>query len=154
MVCSCGGVRERVDHPRPSDRAHPRPPRLRGAERAVRERGQGARPRRRRRGARGRRRHRPGRGGRLRLLPAANRDPSVYTEPDRLDLARNEAPHLAFGHGAHYCAGAQLARMEAEVMPSTFLTRFPGLATAVEPERIAWRRGTVNRGPVALPVTW
>ncbi|MFB7608268.1 cytochrome P450 [Streptomyces gardneri] len=88
------------------------------------------------------------------FYPAANRDPSVYTEPDRLDLARNEAPHLAFGHGAHYCAGAQLARMEAEVMLSTLLTRFPALATAVEPERIAWRRGTVNRGPVALPVTW
>ncbi|MFE5712557.1 cytochrome P450 [Streptomyces sp. NPDC056501] len=88
------------------------------------------------------------------FYPAANRDPSVYTEPDRLDLDRNEAPHLAFGHGAHYCAGAQLARMEAEVMLSTLLTRFPGLATAVEPERIAWRRGTVNRGPVSLPVTW
>ncbi|MEU7515393.1 cytochrome P450 [Streptomyces sp. NPDC042898] len=88
------------------------------------------------------------------FYPAANRDPSVYTEPDRLDLDRNEAPHLAFGHGAHYCAGAQLARMEAEVMLSTLLTRFPGLTTAVEPERIAWRRGTVNRGPVSLPVTW
>ncbi|WP_314615984.1 cytochrome P450 [Streptomyces stackebrandtii] len=88
------------------------------------------------------------------FYPAANRDPSVYTEPDRLDLDRNEAPHLAFGHGAHYCAGAQLARMEAEVMLSTLLTRFPELATAVEPERIAWRRGTVNRGPVSLPVTW
>ncbi|MEU3483491.1 cytochrome P450 [Streptomyces sp. NPDC033754] len=88
------------------------------------------------------------------FYPAANRDPSVYTEPDRLDLDRNEAPYLAFGHGAHYCAGAQLARMEAEVMLSTLLTRFPELATAVEPERIARRRGTVNRGPVSLPVTW
>ncbi|MFE0650428.1 cytochrome P450 [Streptomyces sp. NPDC059534] len=88
------------------------------------------------------------------FYPAANRDPSVYTEPDRLDLTRREAPHLAFGHGAHYCAGAQLARMEAEVMLSTLLHRFPGLATAVQPERIEWRRGTVNRGPVSLPVTW
>ncbi|MFE1551734.1 cytochrome P450 [Streptomyces sp. NPDC058718] len=88
------------------------------------------------------------------FYPAANRAPSVYTEPDRLDLDRNEAPHLVSGHGAHHCAGAQLARMEAEVMLSTLLARFPGPATAVEPERIAWRRGTVDRGPVSLPVTW
>ncbi|MFB7513420.1 cytochrome P450 [Streptomyces sp. NPDC056144] len=88
------------------------------------------------------------------FYPAANRDPAVYTDPDRLDLGRDEAPHLAFGAGAHYCAGAQLARMEAEVMLSTLLTRFPCLALATDPERVAWRRGTVNRGPVSLPVTW
>ncbi|MFF0433991.1 cytochrome P450 [Streptomyces sp. NPDC004327] len=88
------------------------------------------------------------------FYPAANRDPAVYTDPDRLDLTRDEAPHLAFGHGAHYCAGAQLARMEAEVMLATVLARFPGLALAVPPERIAWRTGSVNRGPETLPVTW
>ncbi|MEV5973081.1 cytochrome P450 [Streptomyces sp. NPDC051921] len=88
------------------------------------------------------------------FYPAANRDPAVYTDPDRLDLGRDEAPHLAFGHGAHYCAGAQLARMEAEVMLATLLTRFPGLALAEPPDRIAWRTGTVNRGPETLPVTW
>ncbi|MFI8520627.1 cytochrome P450 [Streptomyces sp. NPDC085481] len=88
------------------------------------------------------------------FYPAANRDPAVYTDPDRLDLDRDEAPHLAFGHGAHYCAGAQLARLEAEVMLATLLARFPRLAPAVEPERIVWRTGTVNRGPETLPVTW
>ncbi|MEU7013988.1 cytochrome P450 [Streptomyces sp. NPDC046385] len=88
------------------------------------------------------------------FYPAANRDPSVYTDPDRLDLDRDEAPHLAFGHGAHYCAGAQLARMEAEVMLGTLLARFPALALAVPPAQVAWRTGTVNRGPEALPVTW
>ncbi|MEU5220017.1 cytochrome P450 [Streptomyces sp. NPDC020807] len=88
------------------------------------------------------------------FYPAANRDPAVYTDPDRLDLDRDEAPHLAFGAGAHYCAGAQLARMEAEVMLSTVLARFPGLALATDPESVGWRRGSVNRGPVALPVTW
>ncbi|WP_188267892.1 MULTISPECIES: cytochrome P450 [unclassified Streptomyces] len=88
------------------------------------------------------------------FYPAANRDPTVFTDPDRLDLERNEAPHLAFGHGVHYCAGAQLARMEAEVILETLLDRFPGLATAVPPEQIVWRTGTVNRGPVTLPVTW
>ncbi|MEU8619468.1 cytochrome P450 [Streptomyces sp. NPDC048623] len=88
------------------------------------------------------------------FYPAANRDPAVFTDPDRLDLTRAEAPHLAFGHGAHYCAGAQLARMEAEVMLGTLLRRFPGLALAAPPEHIAWRTGTVNRGPETLPVTW
>ncbi|MEV6330605.1 cytochrome P450 [Streptomyces sp. NPDC051909] len=88
------------------------------------------------------------------FYPAANRDPAVFTDPDRLDLARDGAPHLAFGHGAHYCAGAQLARMEAEVMLGMLLSRLPGLALAVPPERIAWRTGTVNRGPETLPVTW
>ncbi|MEV8624699.1 cytochrome P450 [Streptomyces sp. NPDC051079] len=88
------------------------------------------------------------------FYPAANRDPSVYTDPDRLDLDRDEAPHLAFGHGAHYCAGARLARMEAEVMLGTLLARFPALALAVPPGQVAWRTGTVNRGPEALPVTW
>ena len=88
------------------------------------------------------------------FYPAANRDPAVYTDPDRLDLSRDEAPHLAFGHGAHYCAGAQLARMEAEVMLATLLDRFPRLALAVPPDEIAWRAGTVNRGPETLPVTW
>ncbi|MER7518471.1 cytochrome P450 [Streptomyces sp. NPDC126499] len=88
------------------------------------------------------------------FYPAANRDPAVFTDPDRLDLTRDEAPHLAFGHGAHYCAGAQLARMEAEVMLATLLARFPGLALAVPPERLVWRTGSVNRGPETLPVTW
>ncbi|MFF9839716.1 cytochrome P450 [Streptomyces sp. NPDC013740] len=88
------------------------------------------------------------------FYPAANRDPAVYTDPDRLDLDRDEAPHLAFGHGAHYCAGAQLARMEAEVMLGTLLDRFPGLALAIPPDQVAWRVGTVNRGPETLPVTW
>ncbi|XIE77375.1 cytochrome P450 [Streptomyces sp. SBR177] len=88
------------------------------------------------------------------FYPAANRDPAVFPDPDRLDLTREGAPHLAFGHGAHYCAGAQLARMEAEVMLGTLLAALPGLNLAVPPERIAWRTGTVNRGPQALPVTW
>ncbi|WP_370409659.1 cytochrome P450 [Streptomyces fradiae] len=88
------------------------------------------------------------------FYPAANRDPAVFTDPDRLDLARDGAPHLAFGHGAHYCAGARLARMEAEIMLGALLRRLPGLALAIPPERIAWRTGTVNRGPDTLPVTW
>ncbi|MFJ3903833.1 cytochrome P450 [Streptomyces sp. NPDC090025] len=88
------------------------------------------------------------------FYPAANRDPAVFTDPDRLDLDRDEGPHLAFGHGAHYCAGAQLARLEAEIMLGTLLQHFPGLALARPADTIAWRTGSVNRGPEHLPVTW
>jgi biflaviolin synthase len=86
---------------------------------------------------------------------AANRDPSVFSDPDRLDLTRDaEAPHLAFGHGAHYCVGAALSTMQAEVMISTLVRRMPGLRLAVPPEEVPWRRGTLNRGPESLPVAW
>ncbi|GAA2753153.1 cytochrome P450 [Kitasatospora cinereorecta] len=85
---------------------------------------------------------------------AANRDPSVFTDPDRPELTRDEAPHLAFGHGAHYCVGAALTRMQAEVVLGTLLRELPGLRLAVPPGRVSWHRGTVNRGPETLPVTW
>ncbi len=85
---------------------------------------------------------------------AANRDSSVFKDPDRLDLGRDEAPNLSFGHGAHYCVGALLTRMEAEVMLSTLLERFPGLRLAVGEEEMRWRRGSINRGPESLPVAW
>jgi cytochrome P450 len=85
---------------------------------------------------------------------AANRDPTVFTDPERLDLTRDEAPHLAFGHGAHYCLGAALTRMQAEVVLSMLLRRFPGLRLAVAPEEVRWLCGTINRGPESLPVAW
>ncbi|GHG53235.1 cytochrome P450 [Streptomyces griseocarneus] len=85
---------------------------------------------------------------------AANRDSTVFTEPDRLDLSRDEAPNLSFGHGAHYCVGAMLTRMEAEVMLATLLERFPRLRLAVGHDQMRWRRGSINRGPEELWVTW
>ncbi|MEU8891244.1 cytochrome P450 [Streptomyces sp. NPDC048442] len=85
---------------------------------------------------------------------AANRDPSVFKDPDRLDIGRAEAPHLSFGHGAHYCVGAILTRMEAQVLLSALLDRFPHLRLAVPEEELRWRRGSINRGPEALPVAW
>jgi cytochrome P450 len=85
---------------------------------------------------------------------AANRDPSVFTDPEQVDLARSPNPHLAFGHGAHHCLGGSLARIELMTMLATVNRRLPGLRLAVSEEEIPWRREQLIRGPAALPVTW
>jgi len=79
----------------------------------------------------------------------ANRDPGVFAEPDRLDLARAPNPHVGFGLGTHFCPGAQLSRMEARVAIPALLARFPRLSLAGEP---VWRRTIVLRGLERLPV--
>lgn len=60
-------------------------------------------------------------------IAAANRDPDVFTQPDRLDLARRPNPHLAFGQGAHACAGMNVARLEARIAIARLLARYPSL---------------------------
>ena len=70
----------------------------------------------------------------LAFLGAANRDPSVFTEPDRLDVRRRPTRHLAFGHGIHYCVGAALSRLEAPIVLRALLRRYPDLALAGEVE--------------------
>ncbi|MET9227461.1 cytochrome P450 [Lentzea sp. NPDC003310] len=72
-------------------------------------------------------------------LGAANRDPSRYPDADVLQLGRD--PHVAFGHGIHYCVGARLARIEGEIAFGTLLGRFPELALAAEPE---WRESFIR----------
>ncbi len=84
------------------------------------------------------------------LLGAANRDPAQFAEPDRLDVSRDEPRHLAFGSGIHYCLGAPLARLEAQVAIGTLLRRFPALAAAAE--RPVWRPSSTLRGLESLPV--
>jgi cytochrome P450 len=86
----------------------------------------------------------------LGLLGAANRDPAQFAEPDRLDLGRAEPRHLAFGSGIHYCLGAPLARLEAQVAIGTVVRRFPALALAAE--RPVWRPSSALRGLEALSV--
>ncbi len=86
----------------------------------------------------------------LGLLGAANRDPAHFADPDRLDLGRDEPRHLAFGSGIHYCLGAPLARLEAQVAIGTVLRRFPALALAGE--RPTWRPSSTLRGLEVLPV--
>ena len=85
------------------------------------------------------------------LVGAANHDPAVFERPGELDLARSPNPHLSFGFGAHFCLGAPLARLEADVAFQALLARFPKLALADEPLR--YRPNPILRGLEALPVT-
>jgi len=87
-------------------------------------------------------------------LAAANRDPDRYASPERLDLDRSEARHLAFGHGIHHCLGAPLARMEGQLALGSLLDRFPELSLAVPVDELHWGHGDglVLRGLSALPV--
>jgi cytochrome P450 len=87
-------------------------------------------------------------------LAAANRDTGRYTRPETLDLDREEARHLAFGHGIHHCLGAPLARMEGQIALGTLLGRFPQLSLAVAIDDLHWGHGDglVLRGLSALPV--
>jgi cytochrome P450 len=85
-------------------------------------------------------------------LGAANRDPEVFAEPDRLDLARADNRHLAFGFGIHFCLGAGLARLEAQLAVGTLVARSPTLELAVADDALAWRPGWLLRGLTSLPV--
>jgi cytochrome P450 len=87
-------------------------------------------------------------------LGSANRDPGRFPAPDVLDIGRGNGPNLGFGHGAHYCLGAPLARLEARVAFETLLGRHPGLRLAGDRGTLAWAHGDglVLRGLVSLPV--
>jgi cytochrome P450 len=85
---------------------------------------------------------------------AANRDGSVFERPDEIDFARAQNPHIAFGHGAHHCLGAPLARLELQLAIGTLVRRLPGLRLAVPADDVAWRADRLVRGVQALPVAW
>jgi cytochrome P450 len=86
------------------------------------------------------------------MLGAANRDPRRFAAPDEFDVGREENPHLAFGHGIHFCLGAPLARMEAEIALGSLLRRFPAMELAADRAAIPWRPSALLRGPAELPV--
>jgi cytochrome P450 len=88
----------------------------------------------------------------LLALSAANRDPSRFPAPDQADIGRDTSGHLAFGHGIHYCLGAPLARLEAEIAFGALLDAFPRMALAVPPESLRWRPSTLIHGLESLPV--
>jgi cytochrome P450 len=87
-------------------------------------------------------------------LAAADRDRALVEDPDRLDVGRAAAPHVAFGHGVHHCLGAPLARMEMAVAFPALLRRFPTLAATTDPARADFREGTFIYGMRSLPLTW
>ena len=89
----------------------------------------------------------------LALIAAANRDPAVFTDPDRFDITRDEAKPLSFGGGIHFCLGAQLARIEADEALRVLLERLPGLA--LEAVDTPQRKSTITlRGLARLPARW
>jgi cytochrome P450 len=85
-------------------------------------------------------------------ISSADRDPAQFPDPDRLDLGRDTSGHVAFGHGIHYCLGAPLARMEAEVALGALLARFPEISLAVSPRELRWRPVSLMNGLESLPV--
>jgi cytochrome P450 len=88
----------------------------------------------------------------LAALTAAGRDPARFTDPERLDLTRADAGHLAFGHGIHHCLGAPLARLEGRIAVGTLLARFPQMRLAVPPDTLVRTPGLLMNGFAALPV--
>jgi cytochrome P450 len=87
------------------------------------------------------------------MIPAANRDPAVFKDPHRFDIARRDGPHISFGSGAHICIGAPLARLEARVAIAALFERFPSLRLADPTAPPRWRPIPHFRGLEALPVT-
>jgi cytochrome P450 len=87
------------------------------------------------------------------LIGAANRDPDVFTNPDRLDVTRKDLKPLSFGGGIHFCLGAQLARIEAAIVFETILRRLPNMRL-LEADHPQWRSSFTLRGLASLPVAW
>ncbi|MEU3349750.1 cytochrome P450 [Streptomyces sp. NPDC006700] len=86
-------------------------------------------------------------------LPAANRDPVRFTDPDHFDVQRPDAArHLSFGHGPHHCVGDQLARIEVRTVLATMLSRFPDLRLATGPDEVPTHTHRVVHGPARLLV--
>ena len=86
------------------------------------------------------------------ILGSANRDPQRFTNPDRFNVTRNEGRHLGFGIGIHFCIGAPLVRLEAEIVFETILRRFPRISLATE--TLDWQEHPIFRGLKSLPVNF
>ncbi|MEV7434845.1 cytochrome P450 [Streptomyces griseoviridis] len=87
-------------------------------------------------------------------LASANRDGTVFEDPDRLDVGRAHNPHLSFGHGIHHCLGKHLGRMEMEIALTGLVSRLPELRLAVAEAELPWHVGEINHTLTSLPVAW
>jgi cytochrome P450 len=85
---------------------------------------------------------------------AANHDPAVFPSPDRFDITRDGPAHLLFGHGAHYCIGAPLARIELQAVFSQLPARFPAMRLTVPADQLPLRSRALTGGLTTLPVEW
>ncbi|MGA7050112.1 MAG: cytochrome P450 [Mycobacterium sp.] len=87
-------------------------------------------------------------------IGSANHDPTVFADPERLDIARKETAHLALGYGTHYCVGAPLARIELQTVFTQLIQRFPSMHLACDPAAVPMRRDSLTGGLAELPVSW
>ncbi|MFF5037375.1 cytochrome P450 family protein [Nocardia salmonicida] len=85
-------------------------------------------------------------------LSSANRDPSKFERPDELDPNRPDNRHLAFGYGIHRCAGAALARREAQVAVSSLLAHYSDISAAADLDTLQWQSSSITHGLISLPV--
>jgi cytochrome P450 len=88
------------------------------------------------------------------LYGSANRDPAVFSDPDRFDVTRDAASHLSFGAGLHHCLGAQLARLELQEAFRGLIGRLPGLRLAVPADELEFKPGMAINSLRELPVRW
>jgi len=96
----------------------------------------------------------PAGSGVIAPISAANRDPSVFTDPDRLDITRDPHDHIGFAVGPHFCAGSALARAELQIGLSTLFRRFPTLRLGVDVDDLEWRHYSHLGGFESVPVEW
>jgi cytochrome P450 len=87
-------------------------------------------------------------------LPAVNRDPGRFPDPDVLDVTRSASAHLAFGFGVHQCVAQQLARSELRTAFRVLLERMPELTLAVPAAEVPMREGAIVYGVASLPISW
>ncbi len=90
----------------------------------------------------------------LLLYPSANRDEKVFEDPESFDIRRSPNPHIAFGFGAHFCLGNQLARLELKVMVERVLARMPDLRLAVGRGELPRRPANFVSGIESMPVAF
>lgn len=90
----------------------------------------------------------------LGVIGSANRDETVFQQPDELDLTREPNKHLSFGQGIHFCLGAPLARLEGEIAINTLLRRTSDIRLRVAPESLRWRPSIMLRGLESLPISF